>query len=186
MITKYVLFFVFIILNQLKKMNSETSMKTGETLCSLLPGRIPNPYTLPSAWSVITTFFSVFIFSNAYAIYKQPPPLLTSVLPDASKQKEREDSLKAKLSKRKSTTLAIMVLSIVLLVLFLGIRFTMTNCEDFSFSTLVSLSLVAMTSVSWFSFLHRECGVSPVDTLGIVSGMINPNLADNPIVCIGE
>jgi hypothetical protein len=52
--------------------------------------------------------------------------------------------------------------------------------------SLVPLIVIGLTGASWFTVVHTKCGVRPADVLGLVQGMISPDLIDNPVVCMGS
>jgi hypothetical protein len=64
-------------------------------------------------------------------------------------------------------------------------RYVRTPCESGLLYSLIPLIIIGLTGASWFKYV-ASCGVRPADVLGIVQGMISPDLIDNPIVCLGS
>ena len=79
-----------------------------------------------------------------------------------------------------------MALSLVLLLALLLFRFNRTDCEKGFFASLPALVLICLTGYNYFHVLVEQCGIRPADVLGIVPGLLNPDIVDTPIVCVGE
>jgi hypothetical protein len=152
--------------------------------CNILP-HTEGAYSSPSHWVNHISFFFGFIMSNAVAVYKEPtPPNPTTADPAADKK--RQAGIDLRVSNRKSITVSIMILSIVLFGLLLLFRYRKTACENNFWLALVPLSIAYMTGFGFFTLIYTSCGVRPADVLGIVQGLIDTKLIDNPIVCVGS
>lgn len=151
--------------------------------CNILPGT-ENPYSSPSHWVNHLSFFFGFIMSNAIVIYKEatPPNPPTS---DPAADKKRQLGIDLRVSNRKSITLTIMVLSTIIFGVLLLFRYKKTACENNFWLALVPLLIAYFTGFAFFSLIYRSCGVRPADVLGLVQGLIDTKLIDNPIVCVG-
>jgi hypothetical protein len=156
--------------------------------CSVLPGADPNDtaYVAPSTWLTHITFFFGFIFANASAIYNMPAPTLSGLAANEKERKNREDRLKARVRNRKWIAGSIIAMSTFIFLLLLLFRYKKTPCEGGFLYSFFPLLAIGLTGASWFSVVHTKCGVRPADVLGLVQGMISPDLIDNPIVCMGS
>jgi len=155
--------------------------------CSIFPGvdGKDSLYTSPSSWLAHITFFFGFLFNNALTIYNQPTPNLAKSV-DQATQQERENRLSLRVRNRKWLTAAIMAVLIIAYAILLFFRYVRTPCESGFLYSLIPIVLMGLTGSSWFQIVYENCGVRPADVLGIVQGMIDPNLADTPIVCLGS
>jgi hypothetical protein len=159
----------------------------GSPNCSVVPRTDPQKtqiYSSPSSWVSHISFFFAFVFSNALAIFNEPVPELQNV-----KEKDRasrQSKLDERVQNRKIITGAIMALSIVLLLVFLFFRYVYTPCESGFMRSIPGILLAAVSGGSFYEFIYAYCGVRPADVLGIVNGLVSPDLIDNPIVCVGE
>lgn len=162
-------------------------MASSSAICSIVPN-VENPWTSPSVWTLHITFFSGYILSNAIALYNQPAPQVddSSIPSDlageqyASALKEQQGKLVTRVGNRKTIAAAVgSIISIVCLVL-LWFRFNKTPCE--SDWKLQILPILVSIFVGFMTFsLASDCGVRPVDVLGLVQGMIQPVA---PTVCV--
>lgn len=151
--------------------------------CEMIPREESKPWITPSAWLTHMSFFFGFLFANANAILNEPIPKLN----DASEYaEERQAKLNKRVANRKlliSVTIAVAVIGALLLLFF---RYTKTPCEGSFWHSLLPIVLIGLGGASWFQIIYKDCGVRPADVLGMVSSMIGPNKADNPIVCVGS
>jgi len=134
----------------------------------------------PSNWLVHITFFFGFILTNAIAIFNEPVPAMNNPT------EERQKLLDSRVRNRKTISAFIIAVSLVAFITLLVFRYGQTPCESSFLSTLIPLTLVGLTGASWFTMVYTNCGVRPADVLGMVQGMISPDLADNPVVCVGS
>jgi hypothetical protein len=158
----------------------------GPSNCSMLPGYADkdSKYSTPSTWITHLSFFFGFIFTNALQIFNAPVPTLNV----ASKKdmEKRQAALDQRVRNRKFISGSILALAIILFSILLYVRYTKTSCESSLLYSLVPILLTSLTGASWFSFVYSKCGIQPADILGIVSGFIDQDLIDNPIVCVGD
>ena len=152
--------------------------------CSMIPGADPKEglYSSPSSWLAHVTFFFGFIFTNALAVYSLPTPKLSGAVDEATRQ-DRENRLSLRVRNRKWLAASIMAAVIFIFSILVFFRYMRTPCESGLLYSLVPLLIIGLTGASWF---QSVCGARPADVLGIVQGMISPDLIDNPIVCVGS
>jgi hypothetical protein len=139
----------------------------------------------PSTWLTHITFFFGFIFSNAIAVYNQPSPTINTVTNDPKQDQERKNRLSLRVRNRKWLSMSILTVALIVFIVLLLFRYK-TGCEATFVHSLVPLGIIGLTGAAWFNVLYHNCGVRPADVLGIVQGMISPDLIDNPIVCVGS
>lgn len=142
-------------------------------------------YNHPTTWVSHIVFFFSFIIGNAIAIYNEAPPQLSGSVSDKQRE-ERKQKLEQRVSNRKSITMGVLIASVVVLATLLFLRFKYTECEDPIKYSIFPITVVGLVGGSWFNLVYKYCGVRPADILGIVQGLINPDLIDNPIVCVGD
>ena len=142
-------------------------------------------FTSPSMWILQLGFLTFFILSNAISIYKLPTPEI-STYQDERTKKERMERLEDRVQNRKSTTIMISIMVLIVFLSFVYFRYNQTDCEKGFFASLPAIVLVCLTGYNYFDVLVSKCGVRPADVLGVVPGIINPDLIDAPVVCIGE
>ena len=152
--------------------------------CAMVPNADTNEqYNSPSNWLTHLIFFAGFVLANAVAIHNQPVPQIRGGDPiDTAK---RNADLEARVTNRKILVGGIitsLILSISVLTVF---RYMRTPCEASFWYSLIPLTFVGLTGAAWFQFTYLSCGIRPTDILGIVQGMVSPNMIDNPIVCTG-
>jgi hypothetical protein len=169
-------------------MPKPATQETAGPACSVIPNADPSDpfYTTPSTWLTHLVFFFGFIFSNAAGIYNTPAPKLPGLAANERERKNREARLEARVRNRKLIAGSIIAMSTVLLLLLLLFRYKKTPCEGGFFYSLFPLLAIGLTGASWFTVVYTKCGVRPVDVLGLVQGMISPDLIDNPVVCMGS
>ena len=138
----------------------------------------------PSNWIYHIVFFFGFIFANALALYNEDVPDKVKTN-DPKKDAERNANIDRRVSNRKSICIAIIILPIIILVILLWLRFSLTECEGSFTSSITHILITYATGISFCYVLIKSCGVRPADVLGIVQGMISTDLIDNPIVCVG-
>ena len=164
-------------------------MASSSAICSIVPNE-QNPWTNPSLWTLHVTFFSGYILANAITLYNQAVPLvdessIPSDLPGdqyARAVKEQKNELLTRVDNRKMIAAAAgSIISIVWLVL-LWFRFNKTSCESDWRLQIFPLLLTLFVGYMTFA-LAAECGVRPVDVLGLVQGMIQPVA---PTVCVAS
>jgi len=153
--------------------------------CAMIPNvdEKESIYLAPSNWLTQLTFFMGFVAANAIAIFRQPAP--TVVDPDVKEQVRRQAESDSRVAARQMTVggiLGSLTISYVVLLLF---RYFKTPCEANLFYSGIPLVLIGLTGAAWFQFTYLSCGIRPTDILGIVQGMVNPDMIDNPIICVG-
>jgi hypothetical protein len=155
--------------------------------CAVIPGLKDTDkiYTNPSSWLNHITFFMSYIFANANSIFNLPSPSITSS-GDPNQDANRQAKLDLRVRNRKWLTTTIMVAVVVIFALLIAFRFTRTPCEAGFLRSILPIFLTSTFGFSWFNFVYEVCGVRPADVLGIVQGLISPELIDNPIVCVGS
>jgi hypothetical protein len=159
----------------------DVSASRGST-CEMIPREDSTPWTTPSAWVTHMSFFFGFLFANANAILNEPTPKLNDSSPEAA---ERQAKLDGRVANRKTLVSIIIAVAVVAALLLLLFRYTKTPCEASFWHSLIPIVLIGLGGASWFQIIYKDCGVRPADVLGMVSSMISPNKADNPIVCVG-
>jgi hypothetical protein len=155
--------------------------------CQMFPGDSPSaaPQYALTTWVAHTVFFFSFVITNAIYVFQMPAPTLTETLPDQKKQAQRQADLDEKVSTRKGLSATIAGLAALMLAVLLFIRWK-TDCEPSFTMSALPVALVGYYGFLWFRTVVKSCGVNPIDILGIVRGMTDPNFQDKPIVCIGE
>ncbi len=155
--------------------------------CALIPGMSDTDtiYNQPSSWLNQLTFFVSFVFTNAFTLYNLPSPSITpSGNPDTDNN--RQAALDQRINTRKGLAAGIMGIVLFVFLVLLIFRFNKTPCEAGFLRSILPLFVTAMVGHSWFSLVYEKCGVRPMDVLGIVQGLISPELIDNPIICVGS
>jgi hypothetical protein len=155
--------------------------------CSFIPGlkEDETPYFTPSLWITNIVFFCTFVMANAAALYNQPVPDIKGAQTEEIRQ-DRIKRLAERVANRKAIATGVIVVTAVVLCLMLYIRFRKTECEGAFIYSLVPIALTATTAWGYFNWMYKSCGIRPADILGVVQGLINPDLIDNPIVCVGS
>jgi hypothetical protein len=175
------------LLNPAVWMGVSGAAEGSSAICSIVPG-VAKPWGNPSSWNLHITYFSGYILANAITLYNQPAPVLDeSNLPaDATAEQitsaisQKKGELATRVGNRKTTaTIVGSIISVVCLVL-LWFRFNRTQCESDWRIQLFPLILSVLVGYMSFAFA-AECGVRPVDVLGLVQGMIQPIA---PTVCV--
>jgi hypothetical protein len=152
--------------------------------CNILP-HTEGGYSSPSHWVNHLSFFFGFIMSNAVAVYKEPVPKNPTTA-DPAADKKRQAGIDLRVSNRKTITLTIMILSTIIFGILLLFRYKKTGCENNFWLALFPLLIAYFTGFAFFSLIYVNCGVRPADVLGIVQGLIDTKLIENPIVCVGS
>lgn len=151
--------------------------------CSTFPDSDDN-YNRPSNWVNHVTFFFGFIMANATAIYNEPTPVNPKTAdPDADLK--RQAQIDVRVTNRKGITVSIMILSTIIFLGLLFFRYSKTGCEASFKLAIFPLGIAYMTGFAFFTLIYMACGVRPADVLGLVQGMIDTKLIENPIVCVG-
>ena len=167
---------------------NEKESSAGAPECSLIPlkeGDTSNYWNSPSLWVIHMVFLGSFLLTNAVAVFNLPAPILAMTGGGEEGIKERQDRLNSRVANRKRIAVFIMLMILLVFGGFLAIRFMKTPCEDKFWYTVIPLFIVAWIGSSWYDFVYKNCGVNPPDVLGIVSGIIPPELLDTPMVCVG-
>jgi hypothetical protein len=178
---------VFWFVNPVAWFTTPTQTDNAAGTCSIVPGADPKEgiYSAPSSWLAHVTFFFGFLFNNALAVYNQPTPKLSGAVDEATRQ-DRENRLSLRVRNRKWLAASIMAAILFVFTILVFFRYARTPCEAGFLYSLIPLVITGLTGASWFQSVYQNCGVRPADVLGIVQGMISPDLIDNPIVCVGS
>jgi hypothetical protein len=184
-IGKYVLAPIFFIIHLFLLYSKEIPSSPNQ--CAVIPGLRPGEsvYNFPSAWLSQITFFISFVFSNALLVYNLPTPNL-SLSADAAQNAKRQANLDIRIRNRKALTIGIMILSILIFLGLLYFRFKLQPCENGFFASIPSIVFTGFLGSSFVNFLYNSCGINPIDILGIVQGMLDPDVMDKPVVCVGS
>ncbi len=155
--------------------------------CAVIPGLSEKDtiYNHPSSWLNHVTFFVSYVFANALSIFNQPTPSLAQSS-DPNQNADRQTKLDTRVRNRKWISTTIMICIAVVFAVLLLFRFMKTPCESGFVRSLLPIFLTGSLGFSWFGVVYENCGVRPADVLGIVQGLISPELIDNPIVCVGS
>jgi hypothetical protein len=155
--------------------------------CAVIPGLKESDkiYTNPSSWLNHITFFMSYIFANASSLFNLPSPSITSS-GDPDQDANRQAKLDLRVRNRKWLTTTIMITIVVIFAFLIAFRFGRTPCESGFLRSILPIFLSSSLGFSWFGIVYEKCGVRPADVLGIVQGLISPELIDNPIVCVGS
>ena len=133
---------------------------------------IPEMVTVvPSYWLTMMTFFYVYLFSNAQALYKK---------------QEASKAPKQAIDARKSQAVTSMLLLTVCGFLTLLFRYA-TSCET-GIGVIVSLLLGGFLGNWWYRFM-KACGLGRLDDLFGISNRILPMQSyesPDPTVCVPE
>jgi hypothetical protein len=166
--------------------NNQIPSPVTSTTCSMIPrpDSTDTIYSSPTSWTGHIVFFCSFVFANAMGIYNEPAPQINASTDQEKEQ--RQQSLDDRVTNRKWISGAIMGVSILVLILLLFFRYKFTPCESGFFRSLPGLITLFISGNSFYNLIYTYCGVRPADVLGIVNGLINPDLIDNPIVCVGS
>jgi hypothetical protein len=137
--------------------------------CSLLPIIKTEEYSaVPSAWTSITSFFTTFIFMNAYHIY-------TAKRTHGSKET-------TPVQQRKGIGLISMFAAIILFVFLIVPRYW-TSCENIM-GLILGLTLGIGGAVFWW-YLLSACGADVYpDIHGVMIGLRPASLHNNPVACM--
>ena len=154
--------------------------------CNMLPNSSSDDkmYNNPSNWVNHIAFFFGFIISNSVAIYNEPTPKAKGQ--DESTMAASNEKIAKRVANRKWISACITTISIVVFLILLAFRYNKTECEQRFWIALIPLLIAVFTGVAWFKLVYTKCGVRATDVLGIVQGMIAPELIDNPIICVGK
>ncbi len=185
-IFKYVSVPGLYILHYYLSLKNESTEKAPKP-CSIIPGLQPDEivYKYPSSWLSHITFFFSFVISNALLVYNLPTPDL-NLTDDSDQNKDRQASLDSRVRNRKWLTISIIVIASLLFLTLLYFRFNKTPCESGFMRSLPSLIITGFVGSSFVHWIYNFCGINPIDILGIVQGLVNPDMLDNPIVCVGN
>ena len=141
-------------------------------VCSIVPGKvdatIPLIWVAPSYWMAQIFFFFSFMISNALFIYMKNP---------------EENADKEKVDRRKAQAITSLIVSIITLFTFVGLRKTFVGCETWAG---IAVAFLTMGSVGygWY-FLARLCSARDADIFGIVQKILPPSARDPPpMTCV--
>jgi hypothetical protein len=162
----------------------ETNQNQTPPACSMIPND-PSPYTTPSSWTTHMAFLFGFLFNNAVSIYNEPTPEVVNA-PDDDTRAKREATVAKNVENRKWFAGLILAMISFFFLIILLFRYNKTPCEGSFTTSLLPLTYIMTTGASWFHFIWKSCGVRPVDVLGIVQGMVSPDMLNTPIVCVGS
>jgi hypothetical protein len=133
----------------------------------LVSGHPEQQNVVPSFWSATMVFIMGYMLSNAQAIYTMP---------------SAEDASKSKVNNRKSKAFILMMNLVLMLVLFLGLRYALGTETVPGIG--VALFVIGPLSFGWHQ-LTSLCGAAPGDIFGIVQRMLPATAAaDVPKVCV--
>jgi hypothetical protein len=169
---------------------NEMSVPQGKSECGLLPGIDDTTWDKqdrksPTSWVIHVIFFFGFVVSNAIAVYNEPVPVIPTSN-DPKLDSTRQSNLNERVTNRKSLSIAIVSISILLMLFLVYLRISKTPCEGSVSDLAVPSAYIFLIGYSWFYVIYKSCGVRPGDVLGIVQGFVTPDMADNPIVCVGS
>jgi hypothetical protein len=185
-LAKYILFpFVGIAHNLL--INFYPTYLTSTAQCAVIPGLSDKDhiYNEPSSWLNHITFFLSYVFANALALFQYPTPSLVPTN-DTAQNIDRQAKLDTRVRNRKWLSGGIMAGIVIVFLILLVFRFMKTPCESGFLHSIFALYITSSLGFSWFGFVNENCGVRPADVLGIVQGLLSPEVIDNPIVCVGS
>ncbi len=142
-------------------------------VCNLAPSAYGGTELLkvaPSFWMAQVVFFFAYLIQNAVSLYKETPD------PKASY---------AKVLNRKEQALTSAIVSSILLVVLLILRYKLTGCETL-FGISVALLTMIPLGIGWY-FLAELSGIRSADIFGI-AGQILPSAAYEPppTTCVYE
>lgn len=152
--------------------------------CAMLPGT-DKPRRNPSVWMTHMTFLFGFILANSSIIYNEPVPE-PRISSNDPKYQEELRNISTKVNNRRKRVIMVIVATVVLFLIAFAFRYKLTQCEGSFAYSLIPNIFSALTGASWFSVLYNNFGLRPADILGIVQGMISPNMSSNPIICVGS
>jgi len=126
--------------------------------------------SVPTTWTVMTTFFFVYLICNAFEIYNRPVPKSADPI---------------SVNARKTRCGVSIFILILMLVFVLAGRYTVSNCET-PIGILFGTALGVYTGYLWHSFL-RACGMGKFDDIfGISNRLLSREAAGDsaPKVCV--
>ena len=139
----------------------------------------------PSGWTIHLLFFLGFLIGNASNIYSMPIPTFTKT-GIAKQDTSSQEALDIRVNNRKVITGTIVGLAIVVGILLLYVRYSMSPCEGSIYENMFPMIYCFLFGLAFFSLITTSCGIPASDILGLVQGFISPGAIDNPIVCIGS
>ena len=148
--------------------------------CAMVPDTAA-PRRNPSTWISHMTFLFGFILANASAIYNEPAPIVYE-----KDKKGSAENIRLLVNNRKTRAVYVMVAAVVLFLTLFALRYSLSHCEGSFLYNMFPILFTGLTGASWFNILYNDCGVRPADILGIVQGMVSPNMVNNPIICVGD
>jgi hypothetical protein len=164
--------------------DEEDSGSSASSACAMLPGT-DKPRRNPSVWITHMTFLFGFILANARTIYNEPTPE-PKIPSNNPKYQEELGNISKRVNNRKKRVISVMVATVILFLIIFTLRYKLTQCEGSFAYSLIPNIFSGLTGAAWFSILHETIGIRPTDILGIVQGMISPNMSSNPIICVGD
>lgn len=141
-------------------------------VCNLIAGSMdssmPLTWVAPSYWMSHIIFFSVFLLTNAMYIYSMPAA---------------EGADKEKIKRRQTQVMISSILTAVVFIAFIGMRYYFTGCETIP-GILVALPLFGSLGFAWYQ-LVRSCSIKDSDVFGIVQGIKPESMKDDPpMTCV--
>lgn len=142
--------------------------------CTLFEAVSETPFesknSVPTTWTVMTTFFFVYLICNAFDIYNRPVPKSADPI---------------SVNARKTRCGVSIFILILILIFVLAGRYTVTNCET-PIGILFGTALGIYTGYLWYTFL-RSCGMGQFDDIfGISNRLLSREAAGDsaPKVCV--
>ena len=142
--------------------------------CTLFEAVSETPFesknSVPTTWTVMTTFFFVYLICNAFDIYNRPVPKSADPI---------------SVNARKTRCGVSIFILILMLIFVLAGRYTVTNCET-PIGILFGTALGIYTGYLWYTFL-RSCGMGQFDDIfGISNRLLSREAAGDsaPKVCV--
>lgn len=123
----------------------------------------------PSYWMAHFAFFSSYILSNAYAVYKLEP---------VSDEPEYVSKIKA----RKARTINIMIFTLLCFVILSGIRLRYTHSEKF-LGVLFATAAFGGLGYGWY-VLSNTLGIRTMDIFGVAQQMVTTYDPTKPVTCV--
>lgn len=126
--------------------------------------------SVPTTWTVMTTFFFVYLICNAFDIYNRPVPKSADPI---------------SVNARKTRCGVSIFILILMLIFVLAGRYSVTNCET-PLGILIGTTLGVYTGYLWYAFL-RACGMGQFDDIfGISNRLLSREAAGDsaPKVCV--
>ena len=158
---------------QLNLDSSYWSIANGAS-CTLFETVSKNPFTsmnaVPTTWSVMTSFFFVYLLINSVTIYNLPTPAWAD---------------QTGVNARKTRTLmSSITISIIAVIVFL-IRYSLSSCETIT-GLIIGILLGSYLAYSWYNIMFN-CGLGRFDDVfGISNRLLSREASEKipPKVCV--